>query len=134
MSRTDRDAPFWTHTTWWTPWHRCAALFRTEYPGHARLTRHRRADARPFPALPPGCDLPAAPVPHRAHTRCEWTPVDARRQDGPTRTFILTTWTRPQRARVRVDCHLAIHQHRATGTVDIEPSTAHHRHTARWHW
>src|SRR5512139_1505611 len=118
MSRTDRDAPYWARATWWAPLHRCAALYTSEHPGHARLTRTRRSTAPPTPAATPRlqralappttrCDLPAAPDVQqflaRGHrTHCTWRPLDQRRpwtDDGPTRAFVLTTWTRPQRAR-----------------------------------
>ncbi|MEV0134597.1 hypothetical protein AB0H83_39825 [Dactylosporangium sp. NPDC050688] len=152
MSRTDRDAPSWARATWWAPLHRCAALYTSQYPGHAHHTGSRRP-------LPPGtgagpqlqrafappaawCDLPAGPDLRqflaRGHrTNCTWRPCDdrlPRMYDGPTRAFVLATWTRPQRARVRDKCRLAVQQHRATGSVDITPPTADHRHAARWHW
>ncbi|GAB3839342.1 hypothetical protein ACFPIJ_35020 [Dactylosporangium cerinum] len=149
MSRTDHHTPSWTRATWWYPLHRCAALCTTDYPGPARLTvlpalpalpfgpgirRARRAFAAPTAR----CDLPPAPdlrqflaSPRRTH--CRWHPLHVpgtRFLSGPTREFVLTTWTSRQRARLRAECHLAIQQHRATGTVDVDPSTAHHRHEA----
>ncbi|GAA2342843.1 hypothetical protein [Dactylosporangium salmoneum] len=150
MSRTDRDAPYWARATWWAPLHRCAALCTTEYPGRARLARCLRTATtatgtrlgRRLAPRTAQCDLPAVPD-LRQHlttgtpTRCMWRPIGERlpwAQDGPTRRFVLTTWTRPQRARVRDQCHLAVQHHRATGIVDVEPTTEDHRHNARWHW
>jgi hypothetical protein len=146
MSRTDHHTPSWTRATWWKPLHRCTALSRTDSPGPARLTRRaalpvgpgvRRASAVPIAR----CDLPPAPdlrqfLASPLRTHCTWHPMHqpgTRLVSGPSREFALTTWTKPQRARVRDECHLAIQQHRATGTVDVDPSTAHHRHDAHWH-
>ncbi|MEV4515699.1 hypothetical protein AB0K00_42945 [Dactylosporangium sp. NPDC049525] len=153
MSRTDRDAPSWTRAAWWEPLHRCAALYSTKYPGPARLTQRRPAAPtfaptfvpwvmRAYAQPTPRCDLPAAPdlwqyLAPQPSTHCVWHPrIEPRPwfQDGPTRRFILTTWTRPQRVRVRDECHLAIQHHRATGTVDVDPTTTDHRHTSRWLW
>lgn len=88
------------------------------------------------------CDLPTAPDLRQfrtsgRRTHCTWRPWTERLpwpHDGPPRAFVLATRTRPQRARVRDQCHRAVQDHRATGTVDITPSTTDHHHTARWHW
>ncbi|GAA3255184.1 hypothetical protein ACFO1B_47915 [Dactylosporangium siamense] len=148
MSRTDHHTPSWTRATWWHPLHRCAALFTTDYPGPARLAvlphlpfgpgiRRARRGSAPSTTQ---CDLPPAPdlrqiLASPSQTHCGWRPLHVpgtRFVSGPTREFVLITWTSRQRAQVRDECHLAIQQHRATGTVDVDPSTAHHRHDAHW--
>jgi hypothetical protein len=146
MSRTDRDAPYWTRAEWWAPLHRCAALFSTQHPGLAHCPRprpsgHRSAAParllRAFAAPAARCDLPAGPDPRDLSTHCTWRALGERlpwSQDGPSRRFVLATWTGPQRTRVRDECRLAVQHHRATGTVDVEPTTAQHRHRARWDW
>jgi hypothetical protein len=144
MSRTDRDAPYWTRALWWAPLHGCAGLYSTDYPGPARLTSRRTVApgtaARPGRASGPTtaqCDLPATPDLRHSSTHCTWRALGERlpwSQDGPPRAYVLTTWTSRQRARVRDECRLATQHHRATGTVDIDPTTTDHHHSARWEW
>ncbi|WP_327001491.1 hypothetical protein OHA72_41130 [Dactylosporangium sp. NBC_01737] len=146
MSRTDRDAPYWTRAVWWAPLHRCAGLYSTQHPGHARLRPTSKPVAsstagpwvqRAFAPRRAQCDLPAGPHLRHLPTHCAWQPLGERlpwSQDGPPRWYVLATWTRPQRARVRDECRRALQHHRATGTVDIHPTTTDHHHTARWDW
>ncbi|MEV6599925.1 hypothetical protein AB0M36_24170 [Actinoplanes sp. NPDC051346] len=53
---------------------------------------------------------------------------------GPSRRFIVDTWTSRQRQAARIACRAAAKEHRGDGTVDTIPTVRQHRHDAQWHW
>lgn len=120
MSRTDKTDPHWVLAEWWKPRHSGCQ--------HADYGRGRRA-----------CDLPAEPL--RQHPRrtlgttCYWWPGarDWAGRGAPT-WFVRLEFTGPERRRVRDELIRARQEYRATGEVDVIPSTTQHRHMARWDW
>lgn len=120
MSRTNKDAPYWTKAEWWEPRHgRCTH-------GWSRPRRD--------------CDLPATPV-RRAGGRprwpggsCYWWPVYVHHCQTPPRWYVNYVWTAVERQAARIECRNAVKEHRATGEVDTIPTTRQARHCARRSW
>lgn len=125
MSRTDNTDPHWVRALWWEPYH-----WRCEYSA-SNPREH--------------CDLPPEPIVSRNHSlrhqtrgHCTWVPT----WDGMTTGggwsappwFNRMIHTCPDRRRTRDDLTLARAQYRATGEVDVDVSTAQHRHCGRWDW
>lgn len=139
MSRTDKDMPLWVRARRWVPEHYACE--------HAEWRRGRRA-----------CDLPATPdrTKHNAQLRsrawyrfpgywakatpnCFWSPdlrsiYPDRLSPGaaPPKWFVDHIGHNMERRRKRDECIQARKEHRATGDVDVVPTTLQHRHQASW--
>ncbi|HCT78703.1 MAG TPA: hypothetical protein DGT23_19430 [Micromonosporaceae bacterium] len=127
MSRTDKDAPHWTRTDWYKPWHSC-----TEH--HIRFLWRRQIHS---------CDLPPEPAMQRPKpwrvrvTRCEWVPAwEPRifRRPNPPRWFVDHVWNSRIRAQVRDELRWAAAEYHANGEVTVVPNIDQHRHSAQWLW
>jgi hypothetical protein len=138
MSRTDKDAPLWTRATRWVPEH-----YGCEFdigPWYWRKRPHTR-----------DCDLPATPIRAKAsykgfpyavwerQPRCVWLPdihqiYKDRLHYGPPppKWFVDHIGHNMERRRSRDECIQAQKEHRATGDVDVVPTTLQHRHQASW--
>lgn len=139
MSRTDKDRPYYTDAEWWEPYHyQCGKSYRS-YFGTVRTTPARRQ-----------CDLPPEPIiaQYQARRRhngrgCSWDPayppgVDEHGRDrvhvSVPKWFVDHIWNNPSRVRARDECRQAAKEYRASGEVDVVPTTDQHRHCAGWAW
>lgn len=139
MSRTDKDAPWWTQDVWWEPVHyRCLE----DHGRNGRQWWRRQPRNRE-------CDLPREPVTTRgamsrngyflvAAKSCVWEPVwpwrGTSHWGGPSKRFRDHVWNNLERRRSRDECIKAGKEYRADGEVDVVPTTEQHRHRAQWLW
>ncbi len=137
MSRTDKDAPWWVRTEYYSPEH---AYNCTEYMGNWRVGRQ-------YPLRP--CSLPENPirVDHgfigveswRARG-CTWEPdwpgprLRYWCTRGPNRLDRHAEWWGPDRARVRDQMIEAKQQYHGSHEVEIVERVDQHRHAPAAGW
>lgn len=136
MSRTDKDAPWWVRSEYYTPSHYyCEFDYNRWYGWHK------------FPDGPRVCDLPPEPFRHRhrdwvIHRRgptCMWEsewPWKRRYSctHAPTREDRHLGWYGPDRRRARDLMIEAGKEYRGYREVDVIEPTWHHRHASIKGW
>lgn len=116
MSRTDKDAPYWSDPAWWEATHECGGRpYDCDLPRRPDVKTYRE---RPYPE---GC-----------HWVFRWPPHSYFHK--APRWFVRHVWTGPQRGAARDQCRAAIKEQRATGVVDTVPTVQPARHGAEWLW